>query len=344
MPVMNWNTLHEYQPLVERTLKNSIRLNRLSHSYIFEGMKGTKRYESALLFAKTLLCEHLDEELNPCEKCHQCERINKDGHPNVFIVRRDGEKIKKKQMKDLINEFSRSSVEKGPRIYIIDEAERLNPESSNALLKTMEEPGQDIYQVLVTDQMNSLLKTIVSRAQVIHFRPIDQKLIKKDLLDKDTDSLIADAITEYTYNYDEAETLSKSEVIKEIIFFTRDMYKSLEKKSGSIILSFKDKKDKFLSNYDLADFTISMFILFQKDILNYKLRHLENIVFDEEKPMFKELSSRMSGTWIEDTLTQMLELKQRLKFNINTSLAFDKLLLSLERGFYYGVSSRTDSI
>ncbi len=341
---MTWNTLSNYQYLVSRILRNSIQNHRLNHSYIFEGSKGTKRFETAILFAKTLLCTHLDKDGNPCEHCHQCERINKDNHPNVFIVRRDGELIKKKQMKELINEFSRSSIEKGPRIYIIDEAERLNIESSNTLLKTMEEPGADIYQILVTEQVNALLKTIISRAQVIHFRPIDKQLIKTDLLIKLVDPLIAEAITEYTYNYDEAETLSNDPLYQEIIYFTKEVFESLSKKQGSPILMLRDKRDRFLSNFEISDFTLSIFILFQKDILSYKLRHLDQIVFDEQKQLFKELSQRMSQSWIEETLDMMLGLKQRLKFNINSSLAFDKLLLSLERGFYYGVSSRTDSI
>lgn len=341
---MSWETLSNYQYLVSKTLKNSIEYNRLSHSYIFEGSKGTKRFETALLLAKTLLCESKDASNNPCEKCHQCMRINHDTHPNVFIVRRDGEKIKKKQMKDLLTEFSRASVEKGPRIYIIDEAERLNVESANTLLKTMEEPGQDIYQILVTDQINSLLKTIVSRAQVIHFKPIDKRLIKQDLLDKKIDLLFAEAIPEYTNNYDEAHEIAGNELMREIILFVRDLYEDLSKKQGSAVLTIREKKEKYISNYDTADFTLSMLLLFHKDILSYKLRHLDQLVFQDQKEILKELSSRMSQSWIEETLDMMLGLKQRLKYNINSSFAFDKLLLSLERGFYYGVSSRTNTI
>jgi len=340
----SFQSLSTYQSHVARILQNSFKYNKLAHSYIFEGPKGTKRFDTALFFAKALLCTAPDELHNPCGVCHQCVRIDHDTHPNVFIVRRDGEQIKKKQMKDLINEFSKASVEDGPRIYIIDEAERLNQESSNTLLKTMEEPGTDIYQILVTDQINSLLKTIVSRAQVIHFKPIDNDLIKADLLKNNVPTLFAEAIPEYTNNYDEATLISKDQELLDLVTFVKSIYESFATKEGSAILSFKEKKDAFIKDSTRVDFVLSMMILFQKDVMTYKLRHLDQIIFKDQEDIFKKLSTRMSQQWIEDVLDMMLGLKLRLKYNINVQFAFDKLLLTLERGFYYGLSSRTNPI
>ncbi|MBU0996785.1 MAG: AAA family ATPase [Firmicutes bacterium] len=339
-----FESLSTYQSHVARILQNSFKYNKLAHAYIFEGPKGTKRFDTAVFFAKALLCSSPDADHNPCGICHNCKRIDHDTHPNVFIVTRDGEQIKKKQMKDLINEFSKASVENGPRVYIIDEAERLNQESANTLLKTMEEPGADIYQIMVTDQINSLLKTIVSRAQVIHFKPIDKDLIQADLLKNKVPTLFAQAIPEYTNNYDEATQISKDQDLLDLITFVKDTFDSFANKSGSAILDFKEKKDTFIKDSTRVDFVLSMMILFQKDVMTYKLRHLDQIIFKDQEDIFKKLSTRMSQKWIEDILDMMLGLKLRLKYNINVQFAFDKLLLTLERGYYYGLSSRTNPI
>lgn len=344
MNTNNWETLSIYQNQVARILHNSFMYNRLSHSYIFEGPKGTKRFDTAKLFAKTLLCTNLDSEMNPCGVCHHCIRVDAETHPNLFVVRRDGEKIKKKQMKDLIAEFSKSSVEDGPRIYIIDEADRFNQESANTLLKTMEEPGVDIYQILVTDQINSLIKTIVSRAQVVHFKPIDKHLIEADLLKKGVFPLFSEAIPEYTNNYEEAEKIAASEDMTSLITLVRDMFLSLSQKKGSIILMFKENRDKFMNDGTFVDFFLSMMILFQKDVLSYKLRHLDQLVFKDQTEILETLSNRMSQTWIEQVLDDMLGLIQRLKYNINSQFAFDRMLLTLERGYIDGLSSRSNTI
>lgn len=340
----SWENLAIYQSQVSRILKNSFQYDKLAHSYIFEGSKGTRRFDTAIFFAKALLCHNPDSNHNPCGVCHHCIRIDRDTHPNVFIVRRDGEQIKKKQMKELINEFSKASVEDGPRVYIIDEAERLNQESANTLLKTMEEPGNDIYQVLVTDQINSLLKTILSRAQIIHFKPIDKSLIKLDLVKNGVPILFSEAIPEYTNNYDTANMISKNQEMLDLITFVKDLFLSLSTKEGSAVLRFKEKRDQFIKDSPKVDFVLSMMILFQKDVFSYKLRHLDQVIFEDQMEMLESLSNRMSQKWIEEALDMMLGLKQRLKYNINVQFAFDKLLLTLERGFLHGLSSSVNPI
>jgi len=340
----NWTTLSSYQPLVSKMLTNSMRSDRLSHAYIFEGPKGTKKIEAAILFAKSLLCEHTDDAFNPCEHCHQCQRIDSDTHPNVFLIHRDGEKIKKKQMKDLITEFSKASIEKGPRIYIIDEADRLNIESANTLLKTMEEPGADIYQIMVTDEIGSMLPTIKSRAQIIHFQPIDKSFIKERLLHEGVSLYHAEAISEVNNNDDSALSMAKDEMMISIIDFAKEVYHTLAFNEGSIVMKLRNRKNEVLSTSDYTDLFLTMLILFQKDLLNMKLYHKELLSFSDQVEVSERLSKRMSVSWIKDTLDMMLGLKQNLKYNINSDFAFDKLFLSLERGFYYGVSSSSSTI
>ena len=333
MNVINrFKTLETFQPQAAKMLLNGILNNRVSHAYIFEGPKGTHKLATSLLFAQRLLCTNPQEDHEPCGICSNCVRIEHNTHPNVFLVQADGEQIKKDQIKNLILEFSRLSVEKGPRIYIIDEAERMNQDASNTLLKQMEEPLSDIYAVLLTTNSNALLKTIVSRAQLIHFKPIARHLITETLLNDGVTPLASHVIPEYTNNIDEAKKISESKDLMMILETVSGLYSIAGKKNESMVIRFKEVSDKILSNTATMDFFLTLMILFQKDLLNYKLRHLNQIVYVTEMEEIERIANNVSQKSIQSILEKMLALKTRLRYNINYALAFDLIIAQLERG------------
>ncbi len=328
----NWEEVKKYQNEVARILTNSIRLKHVSHAYIFEGFNGTKKVDTALLFAKTLLCKDLHDG-NPCGICHNCKRVDSLSHPNLFYIKPSGKVIKKEQVQALIQEFSKASLEEGPRIYIVEDADRFNVTSANTLLKTMEEPGEDIYQVLITENYNALLKTIISRAETIHFKPIDKHIISDYLEKSGIMPSIANVVSQYTNDIEQAETIAMNPKMIEIIELVRDIYKTFLKKDESSIILFKDNHDGVFLDERVTDFFLTLMTIYHKDILNYQLRHLSQICFEDEKEIIAKLSEVFSQKELQENIDKMLNLKSRLKFNINDKLAFDKLLASLERGF-----------
>ncbi|MCK4551425.1 MAG: AAA family ATPase [Tenericutes bacterium] len=334
MSVYSWDEVGKYQNDVARIIKNSYRLNRISHAYIFEGPNGTKKTSTAFLYAKSLLCTNSDA-FNPCNECHNCRRVENRTHPNLFYVKPKGKVIKKEQIKDLIREFSKASIEKGPRIYIIEEAEKLNLTSANTLLKTMEEPGQDIYQILITENYNSLLKTIISRAEILHFKPIDRNLIKEHLVKQGIAANIANSISEYTVDMGSAIKFAEDFKMINIIKLVTEIHNSFLVKNLSPILLFKESSQDVFQDQEITDFFLMLMIFYQKDILNYQLRHLDSICFEEEIETIKKLADKIAQKHIEQNITNMLGLKARLKYNINNKLAFDKMLACLERGYKY---------
>ncbi len=339
-----WQELAEYQPFVARVLSNSLHNRRLSHSYIFEGPAGSKRTDTALLIAKSLLCPNKDENGNPCGKCHNCHRIDNLTHPNLFFVKAEREQIRKKQIKDLLQEFSRQSVEKGPRIYIIFEAEKFNQEAANTLLKTMEEPGQDLYQILITSQVNSLLKTIVSRSQVIHFTPISKWKMVSELGKNNLPPAIIAAVSEYTDNTDKALEMATSQQIANALWLVFEIYNSLTSNEKSAVLTFKGQQNEILQSPETTDFFLTMLILFAKDMLNYKIHYFSLIVFSSETELIGNLADKVPQKRIEDILDKMLDLKMKMKYNINSQVAIDALLADLERGFGNGISGSVGTV
>lgn len=136
--------------------------NRLVHAYLFEGNgKGL-----AMWLAKRLFCKS-PNGIEPCESCSTCRRINVNNHPDVHVIEPDGQSIKIDQVRLLQKEAAYKGVESNKQVFIINQAERLNPQASNALLKFLEEPFQETLAILVAEKRDTILPTILSRVQTI---------------------------------------------------------------------------------------------------------------------------------------------------------------------------------
>lgn len=338
----NWEEVKLYQETVYQVLVNSFEKNRIAHSYIFEGVKGTRKQSVAILFAKTLLCTNR-QGINPCNKCHNCKRVENLTHPNFFLINPPGRVIKKEVVSNLIQEFSKASVEEGPRIYVVVGADRFNQSSANTLLKTMEEPGQEIYQILITENFNNLLGTIISRAETLHFRPTSRKLIKEYLISLGIEETLANLVSQYTADQDTAEALVKNKVIEGIYLLVTEIFASFLDMNRSAIINLY-QENSLLSDNEKTEIFLNLLTYYQKDILAHKSNLENNIIYINQIETIEKLAKKITIVQAENYLEEMLELANKLKYNINTHLAFNKLLMSLERGYKHATQSRSDTI
>lgn len=170
-------------------LQKSIKNKKVSHAYLFSGPEGVGKKLFATHFAKTLNCE--EKGILPCEACNSCIKISKSLHPDVKVVSTDGKQIKIDKIKELTNFIQSPPFEGQYKIVIIDDAHKMNPKASNALLKTLEEPASNSIIILVTELVKNLLPTIVSRCIKINFTKIEDDDLTKILIDKgyDIDSI-----------------------------------------------------------------------------------------------------------------------------------------------------------
>ena len=144
--------------------------NMFSHAYLFEVGNYTEDYTFILDFVKLLFCNNKKfDELN-CNDCNMCSLIDEGNFPDLYIIKPDGNEIKKEQMLNLEMEFSNTSVITKKKIYIILEADKMNNYSANSILKFLEEPRDNIYGILVTKNKYKLLPTIVSRCLCFNIR------------------------------------------------------------------------------------------------------------------------------------------------------------------------------
>jgi len=167
------------QESVSQTLSLALDGNRLSHAYLFSGLRGSGKTSTARIFAKALLCEK-GTTSHPCGTCTNCVMATENRH--MDIIEMDAASNRGiDDIKDLIEHTKYKPSSARYKIFIIDEVHMLTPQAFNALLKTLEEPPDFVKFILATTDPLKLPATILSRTQHFRFKKIPQNLVLKHL-------------------------------------------------------------------------------------------------------------------------------------------------------------------
>lgn len=162
-------------------LISALRRQRVSSSYIFSGESGIGKRFTALNFAKALNCVGT-EDSDSCDTCISCKKIDSSTHPDFLIVlptkkTKEGDRyeIRIDDIRRIEELLSLKSYEGRVKVVIVDDAEMMNDEASNAFLKTLEEPPPNSIIILITSSSDNLLSTIRSRCTEIKFKPLSSE-------------------------------------------------------------------------------------------------------------------------------------------------------------------------
>jgi len=149
-------------------LTNLLNTGRVAHAYLFEGPANSDKKRAANEFARMLLCTA--ENKAKCDSCASCLMFRNSSHPDYHFLGVSGDTIKiREHVEPFFQDIRLSPVCADRKIYIIDEAHKMNSASQNSILKTLEEPFSNVVIILLTENSEMLLSTIRSRVIKYHF-------------------------------------------------------------------------------------------------------------------------------------------------------------------------------
>ena len=308
------------QKIIYKVLTNSVFNDRVSHAYLFDLNGYNKGMNLALAFAKFLMCPNNYTNNLCCKNCSQCEKIDSKNFTEIKIIEPDGQWIKKEQLEELQKEFMTKSFVGNKKIYIINDAEKMNVSASNSLLKFLEEPPEGIVAILLTNNIYQLLNTIISRCQVLSFmKPAMENSINKSSIEK-IGEYFCNEKSEYEKFISEDATKYIDEIIEYVNFLEKNKEETIIYKNKYFLEVFNDRR-KILIAFDL-------FVLYYKDVLNYLLGvnceyffdYIDSISFVATKNTLKNLSTKIQI---------ISNLAINIKYNLNSNLLMDKFVILL---------------
>jgi DNA polymerase-3 subunit delta' len=318
-----------HEQIIEH-LQNAISMDKVSHAYILNGPKESGKMMLAEAFATALQCEKGGPE--PCMECRSCHQAVDHNQPDIIYV--SHEKPNTISVGDIREQINNDIVIKPYssryKIYIVDEAEKMNQQAQNALLKTIEEPPAYGIILLLTTNADSFLQTIRSRCIRLDIKVVRDEVIHSYLMqnylipDYQADVCVAFA----QGNVGKAIQLASSEDFNELKASALQLMKRLDE----IDLYEMGQAVKQISEYKLQieDYFDLMMIWF-RDILYMKATNdVNGLIFKDEVYDIKKQAAKRSYNGIEEILQALDKAKIRVNANVNFDLLIELLLLTIK--------------
>lgn len=313
------------QTTISQTLSLALDSNRLSHAYLFSGLRGSGKTSTARIMAKSFLCEK-GPTSKPCEVCEHCLSANSGRH--LDIIEMDAASNRGiDDIKDLIEHTKYKPSSARFKVFIIDEVHMLTPQAFNALLKTLEEPPGFVKFILATTDALKLPATILSRTQHFRFNKISQSDVVNhisSILNKEQISFEKQAL-EIIAKSGQGSLRDTLTLLDQAIIFSKANIDvaSVVDMLGLIDPQMMDKIFKTVLNKD--DFNPLL-----EELQNYEANQILNEMTNYLKTAMLEKDSRFNTFFYERFFRIIGDSKQLLSLNSDDSfvliLTFMKLI------------------
>lgn len=313
-------------------LKRAIKNDKVVNSYLFLGNEGIGKEWVAIQFAKALNCLDGEAERGDCcDHCLSCKKIDDHLHPDVLILEPEGQTIKVDQVRQMQRDLAYRPYEGKRRVCILTAADRMAPNMSNTLLKTLEEPPLHTIIILLANHPRFILPTILSRCQQIRFNPLPIPLVSKWLMERkgfnEEEAHLLASLSEGSPGktleiQEEIRQIPRRDLLKGWMGLKRPSFEEME----SWIESLPSQRENLLLILEVSKTLLRDLIMVKTLKDGSKLIHSD---------LLQEMES-MATQWGLPTLMNRMKILHQtvlaIKGNANTTLALEGMMLSWAEG------------
>lgn len=310
--------------------KSSIEMGKVAHAYILNGETDSGKKMLARTFARTLQCEK--GGVDPCGECQSCKQAKSGNHPDIIMVNHEKPNVISVDdiRKQLVDTMGIRPYKSRYKIYIIPDAQLMNQQAQNALLKTIEEPPEYGIVILLTSNISKILQTVVSRCMVLNTKPVRERdmlnyLIRELGLDQDKAYFCLD--------------FAQGNLGKAIKLAANDEYVQVINSVVSVLKNIQDLdvEDLAVALNQIEQFKLSMddyldlMMMWYRDALMLKVTgNVDKLLFKGEYSSLKKQAAILSYKAIDDKIDAIAKAKMRLDVNANFDITMELLLLTLK--------------
>lgn len=324
-----WDSVIGQKQLTDN-LRNALKFNKISHAYMLQGEKLSGKRMVADIFARVLQCE--SDADKPCNLCRSCKQALNGNHPDIIYVEHDKPNvISVDNVRTQINgDIAIKPYSGRYKIYIMDEAEKMNTQAQNALLKTLEEPPEYAVILLLTTNVEAMLPTILSRCVVLDTKPVADDAIKQFLMKKlelpDYRAGICAAFARG--NVGKAIQLASNEDFDKLKSEVLGLMKNVDSLEVNQMAAAVKKINE--EKYDMNDYLDLCFIWY-RDVLLYKACGEEApLIFKEDRLDIRAAAARYGYAEINGIMHAIEQARNRLKSNVNADLTMELLFMAMK--------------
>lgn len=337
---------------IVKHFENAIKMGKISHAYIINGEEGTGKMRLAVNFAKALQCVENNPDFygdnnlqfdfvvgdtekkitgRSCGVCKSCKQADSKNQPDIKYVTHEKTGIGVDEIREQINDdIDIKPYSSRYKIYIVDDSQKMTVQAQNALLKTIEEPPEYAIIILLTTNADIFLPTILSRCVLLNIRPVQEDIIKNQLISEyGVSNYEAGVAAVFSGgNPGKAVKLATSEDFKELKSHVVGMLMSLERGGMDTITNHIKEAESFKKQMDEY---FSLMRIWFRDVLVYKAaKDIDSLIFQDDYQLIQEMSDKISYVNLNNILNAIDDAESRIKSNVKFDVTMEVLLLAVK--------------
>jgi DNA polymerase-3 subunit delta' len=306
-----------------RILYNDLARQQVAHAYLFLGPEDVGKKYTAIGFAKALNCAQAQGDF--CNQCLSCQKIDKAIHPDINLIRPQGNHIRIEQMRELQNKIAFKPLEGERKVVIMDEAEKFSPEAAASLLKTLEEPPANTVIILISNNPFALPNTIISRCRVTRFNSLKPQEVSQILVEK------------RSFNPDQARLIASLSLgaigkalnldLSQILALREEVLRVFDLEGGNRIKYILNKVKDWDKDRKKAQEWLDALAIMSRDLMILASGAPSDFLINNDlEEGLKIIANKLTLEMTISILENIGKTQELLRQNVNTQLAINNML------------------